>query len=209
MPQDVRDMIDSLKPKGEQKARKRSVESKVSKLSVGEKGDAVPRPSRTPSAKRRTPRDRKVSDESKNTTVTELLKKKTEVADEKPPPPTPTEVALTHCKKILKCAQRSEWQVCEDNIKALQLLTASGDIEKNMITHSADPGTGNTPLMFATMENRLSVMEQLVHQGCDINRKNKEEYTALHFGGNIFKTLMNSLSARLHFQAPCMRGKTP
>ena len=36
--------------------------------------------------------------------------------------------------------------------------------------------------MFAAIENKMQVMERLVNLGCDINKKNKENYTALHFG---------------------------
>ena len=44
------------------------------------------------------------------------------------------------------------------------------------------------PLMFAAIENNLSLMERLVTLGCSINKKNKEGYIALHFG-NITITL--------------------
>ena len=38
------------------------------------------------------------------------------------------------------------------------------------------------PLMFAAIENNLSLMERLVALGCSVNKKNKEGYIALHFG---------------------------
>ena len=36
--------------------------------------------------------------------------------------------------------------------------------------------------MFSAIENNLSLMERLVALGCNINKKNKEGYIALHFG---------------------------
>ena len=38
------------------------------------------------------------------------------------------------------------------------------------------------PLMFAAIENNMSLMERLVALGCSVNKKNKEGYIALHFG---------------------------
>ena len=43
------------------------------------------------------------------------------------------------------------------------------------------------PLMFAVIENNLSLMERLVALGCNINKKNKEGYIALHFGNITVK----------------------
>ena len=40
--------------------------------------------------------------------------------------------------------------------------------------------TGNTPLMYAAMENRTLLIERMIELGCDIHAKNKENYTTLH-----------------------------
>ena len=40
--------------------------------------------------------------------------------------------------------------------------------------------TGNTPLMYAAMENRTLLIERMIELGCDIHAKNKEHYTTLH-----------------------------
>ena len=40
--------------------------------------------------------------------------------------------------------------------------------------------TGNTPLMYAAMENRTVLIERMIEMGCDIHAKNKEHYTTLH-----------------------------
>ena len=39
--------------------------------------------------------------------------------------------------------------------------------------------------MFAAIENKMQVMERLINLGCDVNKKNKENYTALHFGKDL------------------------
>ena len=40
--------------------------------------------------------------------------------------------------------------------------------------------TGNTPLMYAAMENKTTLIERMIELGCDIHAKNKERYTTLH-----------------------------
>ena len=36
--------------------------------------------------------------------------------------------------------------------------------------------------MYAAMENKLNLVNDLVKLGCDVNATNKERYTALHLG---------------------------
>ena len=47
--------------------------------------------------------------------------------------------------------------------------------------------TGNTPLMYAAMENKLPLVKQMVMLGCNINSVNNEGYTALHLGSMYAK----------------------
>ena len=44
--------------------------------------------------------------------------------------------------------------------------------------------------MFAAIENKMQVMERLINLGCDVNKKNKENYTALHFGKDLIAFLI-------------------
>ena len=53
------------------------------------------------------------------------------------------------------------------------------------------------PLMFAAIENNLSLMERLVAQGCSVNKKNKEGYIALHFGNTILTLTLSIVSILL------------
>ena len=62
------------------------------------------------------------------------------------------------------------------------MMVAQNEIEKKVLVSAADSVTGSTPLMFAAIENNLSLMERLVALGCSVNKKNKEGYIALHFG---------------------------
>ena len=39
-------------------------------------------------------------------------------------------------------------------------------------------------MMMMIMVIMMQVMERLISLGCDINKRNKENYTALHFGEN-------------------------
>lgn len=50
--------------------------------------------------------------------------------------------------------------------------------------------------MYATMENRLPIMDRMLDLGCDINVKNRERYTTLHLGSmysreDTIKMLLN------------------
>lgn len=56
------------------------------------------------------------------------------------------------------------------------------EIDRRILVNAADSVTGSTPLMYATIENKMQIMERLINLGVDINKKNKENYTALHFG---------------------------
>ena len=40
--------------------------------------------------------------------------------------------------------------------------------------------TGNTPLMYAAMENKTAIIEKMLDMGCDIQAKNREHYSTLH-----------------------------
>ena len=61
------------------------------------------------------------------------------------------------------------------------MMVAQDEIDKKVLVSASDPVTGSTPLMYATIENRMQLMERFINLGCDINKKNKENYTALHF----------------------------
>ena len=63
------------------------------------------------------------------------------------------------------------------------MMAAQDEIDRKVLSNATDSVTGSTPLMYATIENRMQIMERLMGLGSDINKKNKENYTALHFGG--------------------------
>ena len=41
------------------------------------------------------------------------------------------------------------------------------------LTNLVDPASGNTPLMYAAMENKVALMERLIDQGCSVKRGNR------------------------------------
>ena len=61
-------------------------------------------------------------------------------------------------------------------------MVSQDEIDRRILVNAADSVTGSTPLMYATIENKMQIMERLINLGVDINKKNKENYTALHFG---------------------------
>ena len=67
-------------------------------------------------------------------------------------------------------------------LQSLEMMVAKEEVDRRVLVSAADSVTGTTPLMFATIENRMQMMERLLALGCDINKRNKENYTALHFG---------------------------
>ena len=56
------------------------------------------------------------------------------------------------------------------------------DIEttKFPLRNIKDKGTGNTPVMYAVMENKSQMIERMLDLGCDLSTCNKEGYNSLH-----------------------------
>ena len=61
-------------------------------------------------------------------------------------------------------------------------MVSQNEIDRKILSNASESVTGSTPLMFAAIENKMQVMERLINLGCDVNKRNKENYTALHFG---------------------------
>ena len=66
-------------------------------------------------------------------------------------------------------------------------MVSQNEIDKKVMAQACDSVSGSTPLMYAAIENKMQVMERLINLGCDVNKKNKENYTALHFGKDVRK----------------------
>ena len=64
-------------------------------------------------------------------------------------------------------------------------MVSQNEIDRKILSNASESVTGSTPLMFAAIENKMQVMERLINLGCDVNKKNKENYTALHFGKDL------------------------
>ena len=82
---------------------------------------------------------------------------------------------------------------------------AQDEIHGKILHTAADAVTGSTPIMYAAIENRISFMERMVNLGCDVNRKNKENYIALHFG-NSDLAIEQYFDKDNHSQHVCTRG---
>lgn len=82
--------------------------------------------------------------------------------------------------RILVLAQKGDWTACESALKALERVTLDDGGPKNPLGKISDNVTGNTPLMYAAMENKTLLIERMIELGCDIHAKNKEHYTTLH-----------------------------
>ena len=83
------------------------------------------------------------------------------------------------------------------------MMVAKEEVDRRVLVSAADSVTGTTPLMFATIENRMQMMERLLALGCDINKRNKENYTALHFGRTTdYRLPMNRDMLHLPYPIP-------
>ena len=70
-------------------------------------------------------------------------------------------------------------------VKTLEVMVAEQQLDKKVVNDTADGLSGNTPIIFATIENKMQFMERMLALGCNINKKNKENYIALHFGKTV------------------------
>ena len=56
---------------------------------------------------------------------------------------------------------------------------------QQVISITDDPVTGNTPIIFAVINNKIDLLEQMVKLGGNISKQNKENYSSFHFGKNF------------------------
>ena len=84
-----------------------------------------------------------------------------------------------NCVQVLILSQRGDWSGCDQALKGLE---KSGDPElgPNPLKDVCDPVTGNTPLMYAAMENKHTTIERMINLGCNPLAVNREKYSALH-----------------------------
>ena len=73
-------------------------------------------------------------------------------------------------KRVLILAQRGDWPGCEQALRAVE--KADHAEEQQPLANLVDPASGNTPLMYAAMENKISLMERMIALGCSLKREN-------------------------------------
>ncbi len=93
-------------------------------------------------------------------------------AAKKTPAPPPLPPPSATAKRVLIQSQKGDWPACEQSLKALEREAFDGG-DKRPLANVSDAVTGNTPLMYAAMENKLSMVDRMLDLGCDINAKNK------------------------------------
>ena len=98
------------------------------------------------------------------------------------PTPTTEEFGAQYCRKVLVYCMRGQWESAAETLKTVEIMVADKELDRKVLNDTVDSQTGNTPLMFAAIENNIQFMERLVALGCNVNKKNKEGYIALHFG---------------------------
>ena len=83
--------------------------------------------------------------------------------------------------KVLLNCMRGQWESAGETLKTVEMMVGDKELDRKVLNDTVDHQTGNTPLMFAAIENNIQFMERLVALGCNVNKKNKEGYIALHF----------------------------
>ena len=53
---------------------------------------------------------------------------------------------------------------------------------QQMMSVIDDDVTGNTPVIFAVINNKIDLMEKMVKLGGNLSKQNKENYSSFHFG---------------------------
>jgi ankyrin repeat protein len=75
--------------------------------------------------------------------------------------------------KLINCAKNGDL----DNLKLL--------IDEGVNINSVDSGWGSTALMFATQNNRVNCVQELLSAGADVHIRNKNGFTALHYSCDV------------------------
>lgn len=86
---------------------------------------------------------------------------------------------MTECVQVLILSQRGDWAGCDQALKGLE-KSSDPDTGPTPLKDVCDPVTGNTPLMYAAMENKHTTIERMIQLGCDPLAVNREKYSALH-----------------------------
>ena len=75
-------------------------------------------------------------------------------------------------------------------LKILERAAAEPGGDRAPLAEVSDNVTGNTPVMYAAMENKISIMTRMLDLGSDIHAKNK---VGKEFGGMMGKMWSSSI----------------
>ncbi len=114
-------------------------------------------------------------------------------------------------------------QLTQELIEELNKDWDNADVSKNvdaskikyLIERGADVNAkeqyGNTPLHWASIENRIELAKLLIERGADVNAKRNDEETPLHTASwkNRIETAKLLIEKGADLEAKCNKGKTP
>ena len=66
--------------------------------------------------------------------------------------------------QVLILSQRGDWAGCDQALKGLE-KSSDPELGPNPLKDVCDPVTGNTPLMYAAMENKHTTIERMIQLG--------------------------------------------
>ncbi|XP_059221193.1 serine/threonine-protein phosphatase 6 regulatory ankyrin repeat subunit A isoform X1 [Stomoxys calcitrans] len=102
--------------------------------------------------------------------------------DAAPKPPSAGASIRETANKVLALAMKAEWTPIEQELKKLEKYVANQGEDGNTIPLAGvfDLNTGMTPLMYATKDNKTSIMDRMIELGADVGARNNDNYNVLH-----------------------------
>ena len=73
-------------------------------------------------------------------------------------------ISLSLSSQVLILSQRGDWAGCDQALKGLE-KSSDPELGPNPLKDVCDPVTGNTPLMYAAMENKHTTIERMIQLG--------------------------------------------
>ncbi|TMW49214.1 hypothetical protein DOY81_005696, partial [Sarcophaga bullata] len=115
-----------------------------------------------------------------------------------PKPPSAGASIRESANKILALSMKGEWTPVEQELKKLEKYVANQGEDGNLIPLAGvhDVNTGMTPLMYATKDNKTSIMDRMIELGADVGARNNDNYNVLHIAAmysreDVVKLLLN------------------
>ncbi|XP_037903075.1 serine/threonine-protein phosphatase 6 regulatory ankyrin repeat subunit A isoform X2 [Hermetia illucens] len=142
----------------------------------------------------------KSDSETRDETSSNGDKKEVKPGEEAPPPKPQSAGASVRdaANKVLALAMKAEWTPVDQALKGLEKYVSNVGEDGNHtpLAGVLDPATGMTPLMYATKDNRTTLIDRMIDLGADVGARNNDNYNVLHIAAmysreDVVKLLLN------------------